>query len=569
MMNFHILRHYQAHWFSGDLRAALFSTLLLIPQSLAYASVAGLPPHIGLYAGLLPLMIYAFLGSSPTLSIGPVAILSLMTASALAPLTLTADQYIAAAALLALMSGLLLVLFGVLRLGALAYFLSHPVIRGFISGSAVVIMIGQLRPLLGASTSAHSTPMIIWQLLQQWQHISVPSLITGLISLLLLLLAKYAAPNLFKRLGFRDNTVLLFSRSLPMLLVLASIAVVIIFKLDNVLALVGNIPEGLPTITLPFAALPFISALFLPALFIALVGYVESIAIARSLALRSRKNVQPDKELLSLGAANIGAALSGSMPVTGSFVRSAITVEAGAHSPLAGLLSALFVAFVLLWGSQLFTHLPLPVLAATIIMAVSSLIDTAALKKIWHNDRSDAYSMIGTFIAVVFAGVETGIAIGIGLSLFSVIWRASHPYIAIIGRIPGTNHFRNIRHYQVETVKSCLMIRIDENLFFGNAHVIEQRLRQEWAKHPEARHLVLVMSSVSHIDSTALSMLETLNEDLRKEGKLLHLAELKAFVLKPIQHSDFIQQLSGQIFLTAADAQDSLSSTMTQQELSV
>lgn len=558
MMNLHNLGRYSKDNSTGDLRAAIFSTLLLIPQSLAYASIAGLPPHIGLYAGILPLIIYSIFGTSPLLSVGPVAILSLMTASALAPLALSPELYIEAAALLAMISGLLLVLFGVLRLGALAYFLSQPVISGFISAAAIVIIIGQLRPLLGLDITSQNTLDLVWQLIRHIHQAHLPSAIIGMLCFILLFIARSKLASVLHRMGLSESISDLFAKSLPALLVILSAVIAAFLQESLSIAVVGSIPQGLPSIGLPMDAFAYLSALFLPALFIALIGYVESIAIARSLARKQKHAIDPNQELKGLGAANVASAISSGMPITGSFARSAIMLDAGARTPMAGLFSGLLVAGVLLWGSDLFSTLPLTVLAATIIAAVSGLIDFSSLKTIWKQDRSDALALIGTFISVLIAGVETGIIVGIGFSLFSVIWRASHPYIAVVGRVPGTRHYRNILNYQVNTHSNVLMLRIDENLFFGNAHVIEQRLQHELAAHPNAQHIVLVMSSVSHIDSTALEMLEEFNQHLKASGHLLHLAELKAFVLKPIQDSALISDLSGEIFLTAADAEDKL-----------
>lgn len=561
-MKKHWLLQYQPQWFGGDLRSAVFATLLLIPQSLAYAALAGLPPHIGLYASMLPAIAYALFGSSPVLSVGPVAILGLMTASALTPLALDSSQYIQAASLLAILSGIFLLAFGTLRLGALAHLLSHPVISGFISGAAVLIIIGQLRPLLGIHASGDNALHLLGNIGSQLQSALPLTTAIGISTLLLLAVARLWLPGWLKRLGLSTQTAVLLARSLPMMLVMAGGLLTGLMHWQHQIAVVGTVPSGLPMPSLPLQALPLLSSLLLPALFIALIGFVESIAIASTMAARSKQTINPDRELFGLGAANIGSALSGGLPVTGSFARTAITVEGGARSALSGILAALMVGMVLLWGSSLFAWLPLTVLAATIIVAVAALIDVDALKRAWQQDKLDAAALLGTFAGVLLFGVEPGIAIGIGLSLFTVIWRASHPHIAVIGRLPGTSHYRNVLHYPVETQDSLLMLRIDEDLFFGNAQLIEQRILQEWQKKPQAKHIVLMMSSVSHIDTTALEMLERLDSDIRTQGGKLHLAELKAFLLKPLERGHFLQQLSGQVFLTAAEAEQQLRSAL-------
>ncbi len=292
----------------------------------------------------------------------------------------------------------------------------------------------------------------------------------------------------------------------------------------------------------------------LPALFIALIGFVQSIAIARVAAAKKQQSVDPNKELFGLGMANLSSAFSGGIPVSGSFARTAITMDGGSNSPVANFITAAMVVLLLLWGSSLLAYLPLTVLAATIILAVVNLIDLASLKKAWNYNRNDAYALLGTFFAVVIANVEIGIITGLVFSLFSVIWRASYPYIAVVGRVAGTQYYRNVLHYEVENHPNVLMLRIDENLFFGNAQSIEERIHQELKKNHTVQHLVLVMYSVSHIDSTALEMLEKLNFDLQKQGKQLHLCDVKNTVLRPLQQTQFLQSLTGNVYLTASEA---------------
>lgn len=559
-MNLSWIREYKPQWLAEDLRIAIFATLILIPQALAYAALAGLPPYFGLYASMLPLVVYALFGSSPVLSVGPVAIISLMTASALGPLALDSSQYIQAAALLTLISGVILLLFAALRLGALANLLSQPVISGFISGAAVLIIISQLQALLGVQATGNNALMMLYEIMNKLSLLQPLTAGLGLGSLLILLLGKLYVADLLRHLGMQAKTALLISRSLPMLLVVISGALVFGFQWQNTVAVIGKVPQGLPTISFNGDIVKIAPQLLLPALFIALIGFVQSIAIARVAATKQRQTVNPNKELMGLGAANLSSALVGGIPVFGSFARTAITMEGGSNSPVANFITAIIVAFILLWGSSLLTYLPISVLAATIIMAVFNLIDTATLRKTWQHNRSDALALIVTFIAVLVADIEIGIITGMGLSLFSVIWRASYPYIAILGRIPGTTHYRNVLHYNTENQSDTLLLRIDENLFFGNAQVIEQRIQQEWREKQPLKHLVLVMSSVSHIDSTALDMLEKLNADISEQGGFLHLAELKNIIRTPLKDSKLMHDLSGKIFLTTADADEYLHS---------
>lgn len=553
-MNLAWLREYQLAWLADDFRIAVFATLILIPQALAYATLAGLPAYFGLYASLLPLIVYAFFGSSPVLSVGPVAIISLMTASALAPLALSSEQYIQAAALLTLLSAGILLAFAFLRLGAVAYLLSQPVVSGFISGAAVIIIISQISPLVGIKAQSHAPLMALYEIILQLPSAFGMTAYLGLASLILLIASKFWLAPLLQTLGIKAGTAQLLARSFPMLLVAVAGVLTYVFQWQELIAVIGKVPAGLPSVQSLNDTWGLTPQLVLPALFIALIGFVQSIAIARVAAAKKQQSVDPNKELFGLGMANLSSAFSGGIPVSGSFARTAITMDGGSNSPVANFITAAMVVLLLLWGSSLLAYLPLTVLAATIILAVVNLIDLASLKKAWNYNRNDAYALLGTFFAVVIANVEIGIITGLVFSLFSVIWRASYPYIAVVGRVAGTQYYRNVLHYEVENHPNVLMLRIDENLFFGNAQSIEERIHQELKKNHAVQHLVLVMYSVSHIDSTALEMLEKLNFDLQKQGKQLHLCDVKNTVLRPLQQTQFLQSLTGNVYLTASEA---------------
>ncbi|KAF0810835.1 sulfate transporter [Alcanivorax sp. S71-1-4] len=553
------LRHYRRDLFAGDLLAALMTVMLAVPQGLAYAALAGLPPHVGLYASLLPLVAYALLGSSPTLSVGPVALLGLMTASALAPLaTPGTPEYLTAAALLALLCGLMLLLFGLLRLGALSQLLSHPVISGFVSGAAILIIIGQLQALLGIRSDAGAGALMLLDIAGHLHELAPLTASLGLGALLILILSRTLLPRLLHRLGLPATRAALLARLMPMLLVVASVLLVQTLGWQARLPVIGTLPGGLPPLGLPAADWPLVRALLLPALMIGLISFVESISIAQRLASYASSRVNPDAELRALGAANIASAVSSGMPVAGSFARSIVNAEGGARTPLSGLLGALGLACVLLWFTGLLRALPLAVLAAIIISAASALIDLRTLRHAWRYDRADAYALLGTLGGVLVFGIEAGIAIGISLSLATLIWHASRPHIAVVGRVPGTEHFRNVQRHDVKTHANVLCLRIDESLFFGNVRAVEARIMKELKRHPDARHLVLIMSSVSRIDSTALDMLHQLNNDLRQRDIQLHFAEVKGFVLDQLKQADLLEQLSGEVYLTAFEAEVNL-----------
>ena len=553
------LEGYRRATFSGDLVAAAIVTMLLVPQALAYAALAGLPPHLGLYASVLPLIAYALFGTSMVLSVGPVAVMSLMTAAALSQIAAPGSaEYINAAIVLAGLSGIMLFLFGLMRLGALAQFLSHPVISGFITGAALLIIIGQLRPLLGISVPGGSAMEMLAGILNTLDQLVPLAAIFGIGTILVLLAAKQWLAGGLQKLGLNTLIAGLLAKLAPMVVVIVSIVLVWLMGWEDQLAVVGVLPAGLPTPGAPSVSISLLEQLWLPALAIGLIGFVESVSIAQAFAQRKRQRIDANAELRGLGAANIVSAFSGAFPVTGGFSRTAVNAEAGARTPMAGILTALMVALVLMFATGLFRTLPNAVLAGLIIVAAISLVDIKTLRHTWHYDRTEGLALLGTAAGVLIAGVEAGIVIGIILSLAILVWRASRPHIAILGRVPGTEHFRNIHRYKVETHPSLLMLRVDENLFFGNAEAVERYILTTLAERTSANHLVLLMSSVSNIDATALDMLEALNTRLFEQGVKLHLAEVKGPVMERLEHDDFPERLSGEVFLSANQAFEAL-----------
>lgn len=545
------LRHYKKAWLAGDLTAGLIVTVMLIPQSLAYALLAGLPPEMGLYASILPIVAYALLGSSMTLAVGPVAVASLMTASALAPFAAVGTtEYITLAVQLSLISGAMLLAFGALRLGFLAYFLSHPVISGFITGSAVVIAIGQLKYLLGVRVPSSSTWETLRGLVQALPHTNLTTLSLGLGSLVFLVVARRYLAGWLVQLGTPAKVADLMTKLAPMAAVIVSIAVVALGRLDisAKVSVVGVVPQGLPHLGLELPGLTTLGQLWLPALLISLVGFVESVSVAQSLALKRQQRIAPNKELLGLGAANVASALSGGYPVTGGFARSVVNFAAGANTPLAGVASAALMALVIATMTGAFYYLPHAVLAATIIVAVVTLVDFATLKEAWHYDRADALSLIATALGVITLGVEVGILMGVALSLGVLVWRSSRPHMAVIGRVPGTEHFRNIERHAVETVPGLLALRVDESLFFANATALEERVEELIHQDPTVRRVLLVCSAINHMDTTALGVLTDMNTSLAKRGITLELAEVKGPVMDRLQHTSLGQALQGRVF---------------------
>ena len=551
------LLRYRRAWLAGDLTAGVIVTVMLIPQSLAYALLAGLPPEVGLYASILPIVAYALFGTSMTLAVGPVAVASLMTASALQPLAAAGSpEYIALAVQLSLLSGVMLLAFGVLRLGFLAYFLSHPVISGFITGSAVLIATGQLKHILGVKVTGTDMLDIVtglWHALPQTRPVT---LIIGAGSLLFLWAAKNFLSRILVRIGVPAGAADISAKLAPMFAVIASTTVVAIFRLDETagVSVVGLVPSGLPQISLAIPGASTIGHLWLPALLISLIGFVESVSVAQSLALKRQQRIRPDRELLGLGVANVASALSGGYPVTGGFARSVVNFAAGAQTPLAGVISAALMAVVIASLTGLFHYLPQAVLAATIIIAVTSLIDTATLKETWHYDRADALSLIATAVGVIALGVEAGILAGVTLSLGVLVWRSSRPHIARIGRVPGTEHFRNVARHKVETVPGLLALRVDESLYFANASAFEDRVEALVAADPATRNVLLVCSAINQIDATALGVLDQLEQSLAKRGIRFMLAEVKGPVMDRLSTTNLGRRLRDRVFLSTHDA---------------
>ncbi len=551
------MRQYQRPWLSGDLTAGLIVTVMLIPQSLAYAMLAGLPPQIGLYASILPLFAYAFFGSSMTLAVGPVAVASLMTASALTPLAAPgSESYIMLAVLMALMSGLILFIAGLLRLGFLAYFLSHPVISGFISGSAILITMGQLKYLLGIPLPGGSIIVIIKGLADQISAINVDTTLIGIAALIFLFFARSGLAPALKAIGVADKPAELLTKLAPMAVVIISTIIVASTGIHQSahVAIVGDVPSGLPHLVLPPISWQQAEVLWLPALLISLVGFVESVSVAQSLALKRGQRISPDRELLGIGAANIASALSGGYPVTGGFARSVVNFSAGANTPAAGVISAVLMAIVISAFTGWFYYLPISVLAATIIVAVLGLLDWHTLREAWRYDKADAVSLLLTLAGVIFLGVEEGILLGVALSLAVLVWRSSHPHMAIVGRVPGTEHFRNIDRHQVETLPGLVALRIDESLYFANAQIIEEKIESLIQSNTSTRTVLLILSAVNQLDSTALAILTDMEKTLAERGIRLQFAEIKGPVLDRLRSTPLGETMRNQIFLSTHDA---------------
>ncbi|WP_017672280.1 sulfate permease [Blastomonas sp. AAP53] len=549
-------RGYNRTILTNDLVAAAIVTIMLIPQSLAYAMLAGLPPEIGLYASILPIVAYALFGTSRALAVGPVAVISLMTltaASSIAPPG--SAQFIAAALILAFLSGAMLIAMGVLRLGFLANLLSHPVVSGFITASGLIIATSQLKSILGVSASGEAMPELVATLVASLADTNLPTLIIGVTSTAFLFWVRKGLKPLLVKLGLKARTADLTAKAGPIAAVAVSTLAVVLLDLEaQGVKVVGQIPQSLPPFTVPMFDAELWQRLAIPALLLSVIGFVESVSVAQTLAAKKRQRINPDQELIGLGAANVAAAFTGGYPVTGGFARSVVNFDAGAETPAAGAFTAIGIAVAALFLTPFLASLPIATLAATIIVAVLSLVDFKTPQHIWRYSKPDFAAMAATVLVTLLAGVEPGVIAGVGLSLALFLWRASRPHAAIVGRVPETEHFRNVKRHAVLTDPRILTIRIDESLTYLNARWLEEFVLEQVAEHPRLRHLILMCSAVNAIDASALESIEAVNHRLADGGVQLHLSEVKGPVMDALERSHLLADLTGKVWRSQNDA---------------
>lgn len=545
-------RRYDRATFAGDAVAALIVTIMLIPQSLAYALLAGLPPEVGLYASVAPLLLYAVFGSSRVLAVGPVAVVSLMTAAAVGEHAAPGSAaYWPVAITLAFLSGAMLLAMGLLRLGFIANFLSHPVISGFITASALLIAASQLKTLMGVQAQGHNVADLLIDLARQAPQADRRTLVVGVLTTAFLFWVRKQLKPLLVRWGLPAQAADFVAKAGPV----AAIAVttLLAWALDwqaQGMKVVGAIPPGLPPFTLPSWDPALWRQLAVPALLISVVGFVESVSVGQTLAAKRRQRIAPDQELVALGASNLAAAFTGGFPVTGGFARSVVNFDAGARTPAAGVFTAIGILLATLLLTPALHHLPQATLAATIIVAVLSLADFGILRRTWAYSKPDFAAVSATLLATLGLGVETGLLVGVGVSLSLYLWRTSRPHIATVGLVPGTEHFRNVQRHAVRTSPALLGLRVDESLYFANARALEDRVNDAVAAQPALRHVVLQCSAINDIDASALESLEAIDHRLHDAGITLHLSEVKGPVMDRLQGTDFLRGLGGQVFLT-------------------
>ncbi len=549
-------RQYNRETLASDSVAAVIVTIMLIPQSLAYAMLAGLPPEAGLYASVAPLLLYALFGSSRVLAVGPVAVVSLMTATALGDLAAAGTPAYAGMALtLALLSGLMLLAMGLLRLGFLANFLSHPVISGFITASGLLIAASQLKTLLGIPAQGSDFLALLRSLLAHAGQLHILTAAVGLLTLAFLFWCRSGLKPWLVGLGLAPRSADLLAKTGPVLAI--ALTTGLSWALDwqaQGLKVVGPVPQGLPPLTLPAFDLAAWQPLLLPALLISVVGFVESVSVGQTLAAKRRQRIEPDQELVALGASNLGAAFTGGLPVTGGFARSVVNFDAGAQTPAAGAYTAGGLLLASLFLTPALEHLPQATLAATIVVAVLSLVDFGMLRDTWAWSKPDFAALAATLAGTLLLGVEAGLVLGVALSLALFLFRTSRPHIAEVGRVPGTEHFRNVQRHAVQTSPRVLSLRVDESLYFANARALEDRINDEVASRPSLAHVLLQCSAINDIDASALESLQAIDQRLQASGIQLHLSEVKGPVMDRLQRSRFLPGLSGRVFMSQHQA---------------
>ncbi len=549
------LKSYRKADFNGDIFAGIITAILLVPQGIAYAMLAGLPPQLGLYASIIPPIVYALLGTSRTMSVGPVSIAAIMIASVLNSAEVsTLGNSVESAIILAAESGFILLGMAALRMGGLVNFISHPVLTGFTSGASILIIFSQLPQLLGIPKPHCGIDIACYQESLQFFNSTAASL--GLLSLIILILFNKPLVALLKKTRLSQAIIIGISKTAPLLTVVVTTLLVSYYNFANTenVAIVGAIKGGLPTLSLDFISSNKWSLLLPYAGFIALIAYVESVAIAKITANLRHQRIDPNQELIALGFSNLATAVSGGMSVAGGFSRTMVNFTAGARTQMAMLIAVVILSFAIVFASDGFEFIPKATLAAIILMAIFPLIKLRDIIKTWHYDRGDGIAEAVTLLGVLIFGIEEGLVLGIILTIASYLRQTSHPHIAEVGRVAGSEHYRNIHRHKTETWANLILLRVDENITFTNADYVGNFILGR-LKNCQVKHVVLIFTSVSYIDSTALEALEVIAHSLQQQGVNLHLSEVKGPVMDKLKRTNFLEKLeSGQVFFQTADA---------------
>lgn len=554
------IRHYDRARLTDDGIAALIVSIMIIPQSLAYAMVAGLPPQIGLYAAMLGLLAYTVFGTSSALSVGPVAVLSLMTAAALGKLAIPDPvTYLAAAAVLAFLSGLVLLLLGLLRLGFMANFISQPVVSAFITASGIIIAFSQLRHLLGIEASGENVVELLLSLATGLPQTNSITVALGVAAMALILFCSRLLKPLLLARGASERLATTVSRSGPLITAVSMALAAWLMRLDEYgVQLLGVVPSGLPEFHVPALSFELLRNLLGSAVLISIIGFVSSVSVAQVMAARRRERINLDQELISLGASNMASAFGSGFPIAGGFSRSIVNFQAGAATPAAGAITALLIAIVALVLTPALYWLPRVCLAAIILVAVYPLVDFSILWRSWRYSKSDFIAVFLTLGLTLLIGVEIGLAAGVVASVSIHLYKTSQPNVAVVGRVPGTEHFRNVQRHKVETFEGLLSIRVDESLYFANSRYLEELIFKLVAKKPNLEHVILMCTAVNEIDLSAVESLNNINQTLDELGIKLHLSEVKGPIMDRLASTGFFMSLTGNNYLSHNQAVEDL-----------
>ncbi|MCI4669248.1 MAG: solute carrier family 26 protein [Bacteroidia bacterium] len=537
------LKNYKRGDFRRDLFAGITVGVLLIPQGMAYSLLAGLPPIYGLYASTLPIIIYALLGTSRQLSVGPMAMISLLVLSGVSQLESSGpEEYLQYTILLALMVGIMQTLMGFLKLGFLVNFLSRPVITGFNNAAAIIIALSQMKHLLAIELPRGKTHELFIGIFENFQDIHLPSFVMGLVAIILL----YSLKKINKQIPG------------PLIVVFLGIMLVYLGGWDEKgILIIKDIPEGLPFIVLPKFNLESIEALLPTAAVISIIGFMQSIAVAKAIQDRHRNyEITPNRELIALGFSNIGAALFSSFPVSGGMSRSAVNDDAGAQTGIASIIAAILVLLTLQFFTTYFYYLPYTILAALIMVSVIGMVNIKEGRELWRTNRVDFFLFIVTALATLFWGIEQGILLGIGLSLIMVFYNVSYPHVAELGWVPGTKEYRNLKRFSnLETYEEVLIMRFDAPLYFANLNYFKEKLAKYLEKKPNAHHVILDFKPVNHIDSSAIYMMKDQIKVMGEKGIKLYFADVKGPVRDMLKSTGIMDMIGeDKIFLNVHKA---------------
>lgn len=531
------IKNYNRNDFSGDLSAGLTVGVMLIPQGMAYSMLAGLPPIYGLYASTIPLIIYALFGTSRQLAVGPVAMVALLVSSGVGALAeIGSGEFITLAILLAFMVGVMQFAMGVLRLGFIVNFLSHPVIAGFTSAAALIIGFSQLKHLLGINIPRGKVHETIINVIQNIDQINLPTFTLGGIAIFTLLA--------IKRMKRRIPG--------PLIVVLLGIAAVYLLQLTTLgVKVVGDVPSGLPSFSSPAINLDAMQSLLPIALTIAFVSFMESIAVAKAIQ-KKHKNYEIDnnQELIGLGLANILGSFFKAFPVTGGFSRTAVNDQAGAKTGLAAIISATLIVITLLFLTTYFYNLPTAILSAIIMVAVFGLIDIKEAKHLWQTDKRDFILFMITAMGTLILGIEEGILLGATLSLIAVIYNISYPHIAVLGKAQDSSIYRNVKRFDdVQPLDDTLIIRFDARLYFANINYFKDFVWQQIGQRPNLKHFILDARAINGLDSSAVHTLEDMLEELRQRDIAFYMVNVKGPVRDKLKQGHLLQKIGEKYIL--------------------